>query len=100
MQLAENKLSRLGPEIRYLFVEMDRGFDSPEAAAMVVPTIELRLATPADARLLATHRVGMFHDMGRTTPEIEQPLLESSAEYLARALSSGEYVGWIAHLTA
>jgi GNAT superfamily N-acetyltransferase len=41
----------------------------------------------------------MFHDMGRTTPKIEGPLLESSAEYLAGALTSGEYVGWLAQLT-
>ena len=38
--------------------------------------------------------------MGRTTPEIEQPLLESCAGYLAEALTSGEYVGWLAQLTA
>ena len=42
----------------------------------------------------------MFRDMGRTTPEIEQPLLESCADYLAKALASGEYVGWVAQLTA
>jgi GNAT superfamily N-acetyltransferase len=62
-------------------------------------SFEIRLATPADAPLLATQRVGMFHDMGRTTPEIEAPLFESCAEYLKKALESGEYVGWIAQLT-
>jgi GNAT superfamily N-acetyltransferase len=42
----------------------------------------------------------MFRDMGRTTPEIEPPLLESCASYFATALASGEYVGWMAELTA
>jgi GNAT superfamily N-acetyltransferase len=61
---------------------------------------EIRLATAADSQLLATQRVLMFRDMGRTTPEIEPPLLESCASYFAAALASGEYVGWIAELTA
>jgi GNAT superfamily N-acetyltransferase len=63
-------------------------------------SFDIRLATPEDFLLLATQRVGMFRDMGRTTPEIEQPLLESCAGYLAKALASGEYVGWVAQLTA
>jgi GNAT superfamily N-acetyltransferase len=57
---------------------------------------EIRLATPADARLLATQRVSMYRDMGRTTPQVEAPLLELCARYFAAALTSGEYVGWIA----
>ena len=61
---------------------------------------EIRLATAADAHLLATQRVAMFRDMGRTTPEIEQPLLEICTDYLARALADGEYVGWVAELAA
>jgi GNAT superfamily N-acetyltransferase len=68
---------------------------SPMAASF-----DIRLATPADFLVLATQRVAMFRDMRRTTPEIEQPLLESCAGYLAKALASGEYVGWVAHLTA
>jgi GNAT superfamily N-acetyltransferase len=42
----------------------------------------------------------MFRDMGSITPAIEQALLETCADYLAKALASGEYVGWVAHLTA
>jgi GNAT superfamily N-acetyltransferase len=61
---------------------------------------EIGLATPADALLLATQRVGMFRDMGRTTPEIEQPLLDSCADYFATAVATGEYVGWVARLAA
>ena len=63
-------------------------------------SFDIRLATPADFLLLATHRVAMFRDMGRTTPEIEQPLLESCAAHLEKALASGEYVGWVAQLAA
>jgi GNAT superfamily N-acetyltransferase len=61
---------------------------------------DIRLATPADAFLLAMQRVAMFRDMGRTTPELERPLLESCTEYMAKALARGEYVGWVAQLTA
>ena len=56
----------------------------------------IRLATPADAQLLAQQRVAMFRDMGRTTPAIEPPLLESCAGYFETALTTGEYVGWVA----
>ena len=63
-------------------------------------SFDIRLATPEDAFIIATQRVAMFRDMGRTTPEIEPPLLESCASYLAKALTSGEYVGWVAELTA
>jgi GNAT superfamily N-acetyltransferase len=66
----------------------------------VTSTFDIRLATPEDVLLLATHRVAMFRDMGRITPQMEQPLFESCASYLATALASGEYVGWVAHLAA
>ena len=68
--------------------------------ATTTPSFDIRLATPEDSLLVATQRVAMFRDMGRTTPEIEQPLLESCAGYLVKALASGEYVGWVAQLTA
>ena len=69
----------------------------PEATT---PSFDIRLATPEDSLLVAAQRVAMFRDMGRTTPQIEQPLLESCAGYLVKALASGEYVGWVAQLTA
>jgi GNAT superfamily N-acetyltransferase len=61
-------------------------------------SFDIRLATPADALLLAAQRVAMFRDMGRTTPAIEQPLFDSCAVYFENAVASGEYVGWIAQL--
>jgi GNAT superfamily N-acetyltransferase len=63
-------------------------------------SFDIRRATPEDAFLLATQRVAMFRDMGRTRPELEQSLLESCAAYLVKALASGEYVGWVAQLAA
>jgi GNAT superfamily N-acetyltransferase len=62
-------------------------------------SFDIRSATPADAQLLATQRVAMFRDMGRTTRAIEQPLLESCADYFSTALANGEYVGWVAQVT-
>ena len=59
-------------------------------------SFDIRPATPADSRLLATQRVAMFRDMGRTIPAIEQPLLESCADYFKKALANGEYAGWVA----
>jgi GNAT superfamily N-acetyltransferase len=61
---------------------------------------DIRLAIAADSQLLAAQRVAMFRAIGRTRPEIEQPLLEACASYFANALASGEYVGWVAELTA
>ena len=66
----------------------------------MIASYDIRLATPADALLLATQRVAMFRDMGRTTPSNEQPLLESCMDYFAQAVATGEYVGWVAELTA
>lgn len=56
----------------------------------------IRRATPADAPLLAQHRIGMFRDMGRLDASAEESLWRSAAEYFNTALESGEYVGWIA----
>ena len=63
-------------------------------------SFDIRLATPSDSRLLATQRVAMFRDMGRTVAAIERPLLESCDDYFKTAIASGEYVGWIASSTA
>lgn len=56
----------------------------------------IRQATPADAAIIATHRVGMFRDMGRLTPEATALLLATSTAWLGAALETGEYVGWLA----
>jgi GNAT superfamily N-acetyltransferase len=59
-------------------------------------TPRIRLATVADAALLARHRADMFRDMGRLDAATYGPLAEASAEYFARAIPAGEYAAWIA----
>lgn len=66
----------------------------------MTPAYEIRPATPADATLFAHHRVRMFRDMGRTTPDLEPTLFEACAKYFVRALTTGEYAGWVAEQTA
>src|SRR5262245_63660458 len=59
--------------------------------------IEIRRATAADAAVLARHRVLMFRDMGSTQPDIEAALREAAMAHIGEAMSSGEYVAWLAH---
>ena len=60
-------------------------------------SVVVRLASAADAEILAEHRVAMFRDMGSVKPELEEALRQTSAAYFAVAIPLGEYVGWIAH---
>ena len=59
-------------------------------------TPRIRLATAADAALLARQRADMFRDMGRLDAATYGPLAEASAAYFARAIPAGDYAGWIA----
>ena len=61
------------------------------------PPVVLRVATAADALILAEHRVSMFREMGALQPELEQPLRDATAAYFLAAIPAGEYVGWIAY---
>jgi GNAT superfamily N-acetyltransferase len=55
----------------------------------------VRLATPADAPVLARHRAEMFRDMG-TLPRDQYAPFRAAAEHaLAAWLESGEYVSWV-----
>ena len=57
----------------------------------------VRAATPADAGVLARHRVEMFRDMGRLASEAVAEVLRTAAEPELRAwLANGSYVGWLA----
>jgi GNAT superfamily N-acetyltransferase len=58
----------------------------------------IRVATPADAPIIAWHRARMFRDMGDLTgPALE--VLRARAETRLRSmLQQGEYVGWLAIL--
>ena len=56
----------------------------------------VRVATPADAALITHHRIAMFRDIG-VLDEREVPALETATRaYLAEALPSGAYLGWMA----
>lgn len=55
----------------------------------------IRVATPADAGIIARHRVGMFADMGELLPDAAPIVEAESRARLARELASGEYVGWL-----
>jgi GNAT superfamily N-acetyltransferase len=56
----------------------------------------IRLATIADAALIATHRARMFQDMGDLPPEPFETLREKSLISLRALLARGEYIGWLA----
>lgn len=60
-------------------------------------SVVFRLATAADAAVLADHRVSMFREMGAIRPELEERLRQTSAAYFAGAIPSGEYTAWIGH---
>jgi GNAT superfamily N-acetyltransferase len=56
----------------------------------------VRLATSADALILARHRAAIFHDMGILADELYDSLVDASRHYFEDAIPSGEYLGWIA----
>jgi GNAT superfamily N-acetyltransferase len=58
--------------------------------------VQVRLATPDDADVIAWHRARMFQDMGQLPPDLFEPLRSRARERLTVALGSGEYLGWLA----
>lgn len=57
----------------------------------------VRPAAPADAPILARHRVEMFRDMERLRDEAAAVALRAASEPALRAwLASGTYLGWLA----
>jgi GNAT superfamily N-acetyltransferase len=60
-------------------------------------TYTIRRATPADAGIIAGHRVAMFRDMGEVpTDAVGRELLAASIPMLEALLISDDYVGWLA----
>lgn len=57
--------------------------------------IVVRLATEADAPVVARHRVSMFRDMGTLPAEQGPSLLKAAEPYFRRAIPAGLYVGWL-----
>lgn len=57
----------------------------------------IRRCIPADASIIARHRVEMFREMGEVpTEELALVLLNRSTSALAACLADGTYVGWFA----
>jgi GNAT superfamily N-acetyltransferase len=57
---------------------------------------QVRLATPADADIIGSHRARMFRDMGDMPPHLFDKFYAMSRERLREQLTSGEYIGWLA----
>ncbi len=55
----------------------------------------IRLATPADASVIALHRARMFQDMGELTGPAFEVLRARAEARLVSLLQRGEYIGWL-----
>lgn len=58
--------------------------------------IRVRLATAADAPVLARHRAEMFRDMEKLRDDQYGTLLSAAEREIAAWLATGEYVSWVA----
>ena len=56
----------------------------------------IRPATVADIDTIARHRAAMFREMGDITDADVEPLVRATAAWLAQAVPTAEYVGWMA----
>jgi GNAT superfamily N-acetyltransferase len=56
----------------------------------------VRLATVADAAVIARHRTEMFSDMGILPKPRYEALVTATIRYLEHAMPNGKYVGWLA----
>jgi GNAT superfamily N-acetyltransferase len=56
----------------------------------------VRPATLADRAAIAQQRVALFIEMDRMNPSQAGVLTDATVAYLANAIPSGEYVGWLA----
>jgi GNAT superfamily N-acetyltransferase len=59
-------------------------------------SFRIRLATTADADIIARHRARMFQDMGDIPPELFESFRAKSHEKIRSMLDRGEYIGWLA----
>lgn len=56
--------------------------------------LRIRLATVADAHIVASYRVRMFVDTGRLAPDAATAMLEKLPATFEPMLETGEYTGW------
>jgi GNAT superfamily N-acetyltransferase len=59
-------------------------------------SILVRLATTADAGVIARHRARMFQEMGELPPEDFEPFRLAAEPYVLEAMRRDQYVGWLA----
>jgi len=61
-------------------------------------SFSVRRAVPSDIPLLARHRIGMFEAMERIVPDGDEgrAIREGSERFVARAMASGEWIGFVA----
>lgn len=57
--------------------------------------LETRLATVADAVLIAAHRRAMFAAMGSTPASVLDAMTRNFEPWVARMIAEGKYTGWI-----
>ena len=69
---------------------------APQSSISMSEPFHVRLATPADADLIGSHRARMFRDMGDVPPHLFDKFYSMSCDRLREQLTSGEYVGWLA----
>lgn len=65
--------------------------------AKMLKGFEIRLATVADAEIIARHRARMFQDMGLVPDHLFESYRIQCEARLREQLVSGEYIGWLAH---
>ena len=58
--------------------------------------LQIRLATSADAEVLAHHRSAMFQDMGLLPDGVAEQLREASVSFFREALAGAHWFGWLA----
>lgn len=56
---------------------------------------ETRVATAADAEVIADHRRSMFAEMGHGNEEGLQRMVDSFVPWVRERLTDGRYVGWL-----
>jgi len=82
---------RVEPRMKLGRVNVVFQIDAPNDGPFLV-----RRATLADAAVIARHRARMFHDMNEISDEAYDDFLAASQAWTPRALTSGEYIGWLA----
>ncbi|MHB8635914.1 MAG: GNAT family N-acetyltransferase [Fimbriimonadaceae bacterium] len=61
-------------------------------------SVHVRLATVADAPVLAHHRSAMFQDMGLLPEGVAEQLRDASIGFFREALAGGKWFAWIAEV--